>query len=349
MKWINALDLGIKGRAFKAEGYHRLTKEDNKIMSKVFPPGAHHVVWFPKLGNCSAGLHVDFKTDSRNIFVRWTVKYMDIPDSMSIINQSGMDLYILWGKDYRFVNSTIFHYQKYNECKLVDNFKNIPKKINEFSLNLCSYDEIVELEIGIDDNAKIESCPDKKDYIAFYGSSITQGACASRPGMIYTNIIRRKLKEEVVNLGFCGTGQLNPEMVEILNRLDPKIMVMDCMPNMYWMEEEEFIKRYTHFYTTFRESHPKTPILFVEKAIYTNSWAKGVAIENNCYVLRNLTLKWYITDAHLYYLQGEALYGNDFEASSEGEHPNDIGFTRMADIILKKLKAILKSEMLNNK
>ena len=188
MKWINALDLGIKGRAFKAEGYHRLTKEDNKIMSKVFPPGAHHVVWFPKLGNCSAGLHVDFKTDSRNIFVRWTVKYMDIPDSMSIINQSGMDLYILWGKDYRFVNSTIFHYQKYNECKLVDNFKNIPKKINEFSLNLCSYDEIVELEIGIDDNAKIESCPDKRclrfssrhDLHQYYKKKIKGRSCKSR-------------------------------------------------------------------------------------------------------------------------------------------------------------------------
>lgn len=342
MKWINAETLGIQGKGFDTIGYRRLTEEDNEIMSKVFPQSVtnHHIVHFPKLGHCSSGLHIDFETNSRNIYVRWTVRYLDFSDSSSIINQSGMDLYILIDNKWKFAKGTIFLNKKTNECPLIDNFENLPKGNNKYTLNLSTYDEIVELEIGIDDDATIKGLEKKEDYIAIYGSSITQGGCASRPGMIYSNQIRLKMQEEVVNMGFCGLGVLNPEMIDILNKLNPKLMILDCVPNMRLMEKEDFQNRYYNFYNTFRKDHPKTPILFIEKAKYTNEWLISDTFSINNTYLKEVFNKLYETDKNLYYIEGDNLYGSS-EASSDGEHPNDLGFTNMANIFITKIKEIL--------
>lgn len=342
MKWIDAQTLGVQGKGFDTIGYRRLTEEDNEILSKVFPISVtkHHIVYFPKLGHCSAGLHIDFKTNSKSIYVKWTVKYLDIPDQSSIVNQSGMDLYIFKNNKWTFVNSAIFPYEKTNEAKLIDNSKTLPNETNEFTLNLATYDEITKLEIGIDDDATIEGLNKKEDYIVFYGTSITQGGCASRPGLIYTNQVRLKLQEEVINMGFCGLGNISPQMVNILNKLNPKIMIMDNVPNMVILEPEEFKNRYRHFYNTFRETHKNTPIIFVEKPKYTNEWVGINATSYYNEYLKEVFKELNKNDNNIYYIEGENLYGSD-EASSDGIHPNDFGHTNMANIYIEKIKEIL--------
>lgn len=342
MKWINAKELGIRGKGFDTIGYRRLTEEQNRIMSEVYPPNTHPVANFPKLGTCSAGLHIDFETDSENISVKWTVRYLDIPDQMGIINQSGMDLYVLQNGKYRFVKSTVFPYKKTNQCSLAENPRY--SGTNTYTLNLCSYDEMVELEIGIDDEAIIKPVPPKKDYIAVYGTSITQGGVASRPGMIYTNILRRELNEEFVNMGFCGLGKMDPEMISILTGLDPKLMIIDCLPNMYMMDEGTLRDRFGYFYSEYRKTHPQTPILFIEKPIYSNAWAFTEIPETVNTVLREKFEEWNKDDKNIYYLKGDNLYGSDSEASPDGEHPTDIGFMRMAEIMLPVIKAIIDKE-----
>ena len=67
-------------------------------------------------------------------------------------------------------------------------------EFREYKLFLPLYDGVTKLEIGIDSNASIKKAtPNTLKPIVFYGTSITQGGCASRPGMAHTNIISRKL------------------------------------------------------------------------------------------------------------------------------------------------------------
>lgn len=345
MKWINAESLGILGKGFDTVGYRRITEEDNAVLSEKFPLSVmkHHLVYFPKLGRESAGLHIDFETDSKSIYVRWTVNYFDFSDESSVINQSGMDLYIFKDNRWRFLNSTVFENKKSNECKLADNLTKLPAGKNKYTLNLATYDEITKLEIGIDDDAQIQGLKAKEDYIVIYGSSITQGGCASRPGLIYPNQIRLKLREEVINLGFCGMGFISPEMVNILNKLNPKLMIMDCIPNMTTFTPEEFKSRYMHFYNVFRKSHKETPIIFTEKAMYTNEWAGINATSYYNSYLKKIFAELSKNDKNIYYIEGENLYGSD-EASSDGIHPNDMGHTNMANIYINKIKEILYTD-----
>ena len=94
--------------------------------------------------------------------------------------------------------------------------------------------------------------------VIFYGTSITQGGCASRPGMVHTAILGRILERPVLNLGFSGNGKMEPEMANLLAELDPAVYVLDCVPNMV---AAEITERVEPFVRALRSRHPETPIL----------------------------------------------------------------------------------------
>ena len=346
MKYINAEEIGVLGKGFPdAIGYRRLNEEDLATMTRLYPsyPGLPDSEAFPKVGRNSSGLHIDFRTDSRIIAVRWSVEYCDHPGNMDFVNQSGLDMYILLDGKYRYINSAIPTPGKKegHEATLVNkDFGKVPQGKNVYTLELCTYDECTKLEIGIDDDAEIEAVPcSNTGYIAVYGTSITQGGCASRPGVMYTNLIRRALGEEIVNLGFSGAGILQHEMTEILCRLDPKVMIMDCVANMSLQDDEDYKDRWNYFYKRFRETHPNVPLLIIEKPNYAYEWTyqEGVYPQNR--LLRELAEEW--QDKNLYYIKGDNLYGDDYEGSVDGVHTTDLGFYRMTQIIQPVLEEIL--------
>ena len=102
----------------------------------------------------------------------------------------------------------------------------------------------------------------------FYGTSITQGGCASRPGMAYTAIVQRLLDIPAINLGFSGNGRMEPEMAELLAELDPAVYVLDCLWNM---SEEMVTERVGPFVRRLRQAHPNTPILLAEDCSASNT------------------------------------------------------------------------------
>ena len=79
----------------------------------------------------------------------------------------------------------------------------ILKKEREYMLYLPLYDGLISLSIGVDSLATISQplvdYPIRKILLFFYGTSILQGGCASRPGMAHTNIISRRLNRECIN------------------------------------------------------------------------------------------------------------------------------------------------------
>ena len=121
-------------------------------------------------------------------------------------------------------------------------------EMNEYMLYLPLYDGIETLEIGIEEKAVIRQpqveSPVTERPVICYGTSITQGGCATRPGMAYTNILSRMLNREVVNLGFSGHGHLEYEIAELMTHRNPSVIVMDFIPNVSASMLNERIERF---------------------------------------------------------------------------------------------------------
>src|SRR6185436_14505138 len=129
------------------------------------------------------------------------------------------------------------------------------------------------VELGLPKGAKLakgDAYPTaRRKPIVFYGTSITQGGCASRPGMVHTAILGRRLDRPVINLGFSGNGRMEPEMARLLAELDPAVYVIECLPNMSAKEVEE---RTEPLVRSIRTARPKTPILLAEDPTYCHAF-----------------------------------------------------------------------------
>jgi lysophospholipase L1-like esterase len=220
----------------------------------------------------------------------------------------------------------------------------IPKGRREYLLYLPLYNGITHLEIGIPRENNIENAPSATERpIVFYGTSIIQGGCASRPGMCSTAILGRRLNREIINLGFSGSGRMEPEVAELLSELDPEIYFIDCLPNL---EASEVALRIEPFIRILRKVHPNTPIVLAEGITYDDAF---LVKERD---LRNTESRRALRNAYenllksgfsnLYYQIAEGVLGSDGEGTVDGTHPTDLGFMRQADAYELVIKSILQ-------
>ena len=178
--------------------------------------------------------------------------------------------------------------------------------------------------------------------IVFYGTSITQGGCASRPGMVHTAILQRRLNAPVVNMGFSGNGRMEMEVVELLAEIDAAVYVIDCLPNI---DAAQVAERTEPLVRKLREVRPKTPILLVEDRSYSDSFLITSKRERNESSRHALHVAFELLRGDgvqdLFYLEGEQLLGDDNEGTVDSSHPTDLGFVRQADAFEKALRPIL--------
>ena len=289
----------------------------------------------------STGMAVRFVTDSPEITVRWKL----VKDSLAMPHMpatgvSGVDLYVRYNGNWHWLGlgqPTAME----NEARLIEN---LPVEKREYALYLPLYNGVSSVEIGIKEGSSIEKAPARKRNIrpvVFYGSSITQGACASRPGMAYTAIIGRKLDIPVINLGFSGSGRCEREIADLLAELDPEVYVLDCVPNM---EASYIDERIRYALKEIKQKHPNTPVIMVEGAHLQNTFffpesdpstSKNIVFEK---VYKDSVKDW---NGKLYYLKGDTLMGKDGDGAVDGDHPNDLGFERMSSAIAPVLEKVL--------
>jgi hypothetical protein len=183
---------------------------------------------------------------------------------------------------------------------------------------------------------------EKEKPIVFYGTSITQGGCASRPGMVHTAILQRRLGRPVINLGFSGNGRMEAELGRLLAELDPAVYVLDCLPNINAAEVRE---RTEPLVKILRDTHPQTPILLVEDRSYSDSFlveSKRTRNVESRKELRGAFVRMQQAGVPgLHYLEGEHLLGADNEGTVDSSHPTDLGFVRQADAFEAALRPIL--------
>ena len=172
--------------------------------------------------------------------------------------------------------------------------------------------------------------------IILYGTSITQGGCASRPGMAHTNIISRKLDLDCINFGFSGNGRMEQPIAKLISESKPLCDVIECMPNM--INPENVTNKTIPLINTIRENNPKTPIVLVENFFGTSS-VLDKKMENEIREM-NLALKTeyqkMIYDGYnnIFYVESKNAIGNDNEGTVDGVHFTDLGFIRYADFLI---------------
>lgn len=323
-QWVSARELRVEGQGWSdtAAPFDRLPARAEKLVRPA--------VW--SLSRHSAGISIRFRTNSPQLRVRWTVTSSRLAmPHMPATGVSGLDLYVRqpdkrwrWLAVARPVNSPT------NETDL---FTGLEPAWREYRLYLPLYNGVSSVELAAAKGYTLQQ-PEAADAkpIVFYGTSITQGGCASRPGMVHTSILSRRLDVPVINLGFSGNGTMDPEMAELLAELDAAAYVIDCLPNM---TADQVAARTEPLVDTLRAKHPKTPIVLVEDRTYADAFMVRAKAE------RNRTSREALRAAYerlrerkvpeLYYLEGDGLLAADGEDTVDSSHPTDLGFVHMAD------------------
>lgn len=324
--WYDGRLLLLEGKGWeKTESYYDRLPAGAK--DKVRPP-----VW--NLSHDSAGMCLRFLTDAKSIKIRWTLRDENLAmPHMPATGVSGIDLYTRTGRGPWTFTQNGRPTAQSNEAS----FRVTPGA--ECLLCLPLYNGVESLAIGIAKGKTLskpgESSKRPKKPIVFYGTSITQGGCASRPGLAFTAIVRRRLDVPVINLGFSGNGKMEPEMADLLAELDPAVYVLDCLWNM---QPAEVSERLGPFVRKLRAARPRTPILLVEDSSGSNTTPteKGTILRRIYKALKAEGIR------DLYFLSNRNMLGTDGEGTVDGCHPNDIGMMRQATALGKSLAPLVR-------
>lgn len=286
----------------------------------------------------TAGGRIKFKTDSNYIVIRAKLNNLGKMPHFALTGSVGFDLYKNKGGEDIFVGSF------FPPFDITDGYESLiyvgENTLTEYTINFPLYTGVVKLEVGLRSDAVLSEASEYQitTPVVYYGSSITQGGCASRPGNSYQGIISRKLNCDHINLGFSGSARGEDIICDYISGLNMSAFVLDYDHNAPTSEHLQL----THekFFSRIREKNPDLPIIMLSrpklrltedeirrrdivKATYENAVAKG--------------------DKNVYFIDGSdifKIFGGD-SCTVDDCHPNDLGFMCMAEILIPYLRKVL--------
>lgn len=307
------------------EGFLRMPK----AVSSAVSPG---VLWG---AGCTAGGRVRFSTDSQTFVLKVSYPTLGIMSHMAIEGQGGFILLEETKRGSRLVKMMPPLPSQQNGYSMATALKT-DGKMRDYILYFPLYNEVTFLEIALDEKAKVGKGKAYRDVkpILYYGSSITQGGCASRPDNAYQSIISKWNNIDFINLGFSGSAKAEDTMVDYLRGIDCSVFVCDYDHNA---PDEAHLER-THYrlYERYRAVQKDTPILFITRPDFKREEARRERIIFETYERARA-----LGDENVYFLAGKTLFGKDKDICTvDGCHPNDLGFYRMAQKIYKKISGM---------
>ena len=339
--WIDGRQLPLEGKAFTDVDhyYDRLTSNLTERVNAGVREMRHH----------TSGMLFRFRTDTRKLRVRW-VSYSDwwYEDNMAGTGMSGIDIY---RRDpvlgWRYAKTGRIGSPKGASVEL----DWVPGE--ECIVNLPLYNGVREIAVGLDRGASVfPPAPHRgaSKPIVFYGTSVTHGGCASRPGNAFVNAVGRRLDVEVVNLGFSGSGRGELEMSDKVAEVDASCYVIDCLGNMKYRKTPDFSdvknpedplcvvrQRYEPFVRNVRAKRPDVPIVLVEgRDVFKRGPREADLFVRTLYG-RLLGEGW----KKLYLLRQEDMLSGDGEGYIDDFHPNDHGLLELADAFERILRTAL--------
>jgi lysophospholipase L1-like esterase len=335
LAWHDVREWGVVGRAF----------DDTESYFDRLPARAKGVVrpavW--NLSRDSAGMSVGFEANAPAIYIRYELNKPELSmPHMPATGVSGVDLYGLDGKQWKYI-ATHQPREQSIEAMLCDELA--PGK-RRYRVHLPLYNGVKSMAIGLPKGSAdsfTPSAPSKQKPVLFYGTSITQGGCASRPGMAFTNIVARRLDRTVLNFGFSGNGRMETSVGQFLAEIDAAVFVLDCTANM--KNGQDITAHGPALIQLLREKRgSEMPILLVNERPRPANWVMphGKALhQDKSQAMKQVYDRGVAQGDKQLYFHGDDLIGDDGEATVDNSHPTDLGMMRYTDALEPVLRKLL--------
>ena len=332
VKFVDAAELSVYGYTKKTDKspYYRFDHTPYKFNKAI----VEHALK-------PSGLYVAFKTNSTKLYASWDVVPMNVRDNMPFMMLHGLDLYTKIDGQWRYVMAPRIpcDLQEASYERLL--VKKLPREEREYLLYLPIWCELKNLKIVVDKGASIEGL-DKpfRHKVVVFGSSITHGAAASRPGLTYTAQMSRNLGIDFVNFGFAGQCKMQTEFLRFLQSCEADAFLLDAFSNP---NAQEIEKRLEGFVEGLVKAHPGKPLIFLQTPIQAGPWgntdkdARRIAKQDTARrIMKELTKQY----KDVYFLEVVDVLGKD--GTVDTSHPNDLGFHRFVEAYQPKIAKILK-------
>ncbi len=282
----------------------------------------------------TAGGRVRFVTDSPYIAIHVKTDRICRLPHFALTGSAGYDLYA----DGEYIRTFVPPYDMQDGYESLMEFYEEERKMREITINFPLYSDLCELYIGLEEGVTLSSTKPYKNTkpIVYYGSSITQGGCASRPGMSYQAIVSRAFDYDYINLGFSGSARAEDEMIDYIKTLDMSVFVLDYDHNA--PSTEHLKNTHEKMFLAIREEHPDLPVIMMVRPNHILSpeeeERKKVIETTYQNALNN-------GDENVYYIDNEALTALCKDNGLVDRcHPTDFGFASMAKAVCDVLKDI---------
>lgn len=298
---------------------------------------------------CPAGVHLAFFTDSAELSVRMEAADTAPMGHMPATGMAGAELYFREeGRWYPLATARPSVTEPKFEANL---FRNVPRRLREYRLYLPLYKPLVSLALGFEPGAVVRAshAPRGSKPWFFYGTSITQGGCASTAGSEFVSMVGRLLDAETVNFGFSGNGKGEPAMARLIRQVDAEMYVLDFLANA---DRESLDSVLTEFLRILREKRPRTPVIIVSSPAFNqilwNEEARAVEADKRDTAMRVYLRARDAGDRHLHFVDGRGILPAGIDgAYVDGVHPTSHGFALMAERLALQLRAIRLGECLS--
>lgn len=297
---------------------------------------------YDSLGKRCVGGRIRFRTDSADFCVRMTLAQAKEDVNIPLFGSAGADVYLGRGMESVFLGYVAPQEHVIEEITAEKLFhKN--SRMETVTVNLPRNDHLLSMEIGIDESAHIEEA---EEYtfakpIIFYGSSITEGGCASRAGNAYTSIVSRWMDADYYNFGFSGSARGEKEFAQYIGALpEPGAFVYDYDHNS--PDPRHLADTHEEFFKIVRQAHPEIPVIIMTRPDVEGD--KDHAAERRDIIRRTYEKAVAAGDHKVWFLDGGRFFGDSGRAEClvDGTHPNALGFMRMAETLFPVLKEAMK-------
>ena len=275
----------------------------------------------------TSGIRVHFRTDSPFVAIKAVWRWQCSMPHMPFTGSSGFDLYAKKNDKYGYIGTFVPPLESPHGHESIREFST--GEFRDYLINFPLYNDVTELYIGVQEGARFETPAGYRNQkpVIFYGSSITQGGCASRPGNSYMALLSRALNFDFVNLGFSGCAKGEPILQQYIADQEMSAFVCDYDYNTN-IESPELLEQ-THFamYQKIRKKHPDIPYLMISK----HHGATMADKQSRTIIMDSYRRAVALGDQNVYFVDGRSLFAElDPDACTvDGGHPNDLGFYRM--------------------
>lgn len=280
------------------------------------------------------GARLRFCTDSRKISFRITLASIEPDIGMSIYSCQSGNVFI--GSRY----AGLVKPSGYDSVLCQGAFEK-DAGMEDVTLFLPRNEPVAGIEIELDDGAAVEA-PTPYAHakpILFYGSSITEGGCCSKPANAYNALLSRWLDADYYNFGFSGSARGELAMADYITTIEKSVFVMDYDHNS--PSKEHLAATHEPFFRRIREREPELPIVILTRPDFD--------FHAECAPRREIIRATYehakaAGDENVYFLDGERFFGDEDRdaCTNDCTHPNDLGMYRMAKVIEPVLRGILE-------